>query len=52
MMNNNELYNIVGGNFNISSTLIGSIYRDINCILDLGRTFGTSLRMLFHGQRC
>ena len=50
-LDNNALYEIQGG-INITASFITSIVRGINSILDLGRSFGTSLRMIISGIRC
>ena len=47
-----ELQEITGGAFSWNSTALNAISRGVNTILELGRTFGTSLRMLFSGKRC
>lgn len=52
MIEQYELYSIVGGKINFSATLVNAFSRGINTILDLGRTFGTSIRMLVSGRRC
>lgn len=51
-MNEFELQEVVGGAFNWNSTALNAISRGINTILDLGRTVGTSIRMLISGKRC
>ena len=52
MIEEYELYNIVGGKFNLSSTLLNAFARGVNTIMDVGRTLGTSIRMLVSGKRC
>lgn len=47
-----ELQTVVGGAFSWNSTALNAISRGINTILDLGRTFGTSLRMMISGRKC
>lgn len=50
-LNENQLLNIVGG-ISISGTLINSIVRGINSILDLGRSFGTAIRRISSKKVC
>ena len=52
MIQEYELYGIVGGKLSFSATLVNAFSRSINTVLDLGRTFGTSVRMLVSGRRC
>lgn len=49
-MSDKELINIVGGG--ISATLFNAISRAASTLLDLGRSIGTSIRMLVTGKRC
>ena len=49
-LNNSQLIQIVGGGF--SAALLNSISRGVNTILELGRLFGTSVRMMVTGKRC
>lgn len=52
MIEEYELYTIIGGKLSLSATLINAFSRGVNTILDLGRTLGTSVRMLVSGRRC
>lgn len=45
-----ELLTIIGGS--ISGTLLNSIVRGINAILDLGRSLGTAIRRLGTNSIC
>ena len=45
-----ELLNINGGG--ISGTLLNSIIRGINALLDLGRSLGTAIRRLGSNSIC
>lgn len=45
-----ELLNINGGA--ISASLITSIVRGINSLLDLGRSFGSAIRRIITGSYC
>lgn len=49
-LNKNELVLIEGGS--ISGTLISSITRGINTILDMGRSFGSALRRIGSRNIC
>ncbi len=49
-LNRKELLNIEGGA--ISGTLISSITRGINTILDLGRSLGSAIRRLGSNNVC
>ena len=44
-----QLFEIKGG---ISSTLINSVARMINTILDLGRTIGSAIRRIYSKNYC
>ena len=52
MMNDRELFAIVGGSFSFTATFLNSMSRCINTVLEAGRTLGTSIRMLISGQTC
>lgn len=43
---------LVKGGFSITGTLLSGFYRSINSLLELGRSFGTALRMLKSGKFC
>ncbi len=47
----NELLNIDGGT-SISGTLISSITRGINTLLDMGRSLGTAIRRIGSNNVC
>ena len=47
----NELKQIEGG-INITASLLTSIVRGINSLLDLGRSFGSAIRRIQYGQMC
>ncbi len=49
-MEKEELLQIVGGG--ITASLINSIYRGINSILDLGRSLGSAIRRIGGGKMC
>ncbi len=51
-MNNEELINVYGGGFSFTATWLNAIARTINTIMDIGRSVGTSLRMIFSGTKC
>ena len=44
MLNDNELILITGGGTTISGTLINSISKIIETLLDLGRSIGSAIR--------
>lgn len=50
VMSNSELKTVVGGGF--TATMLNAIARNINSILDLGRSFGSALRRLKDGNLC
>lgn len=39
-----ELYEITGGSTKITATMINSVSKIINTLLDLGRTIGSAIR--------
>lgn len=47
-----ELIMIVGGGTTISGTLLNSIVRGINALLDLGRSLGTAIRRIGSNSIC
>jgi hypothetical protein len=49
-LNREELLNIEGGS--ISGTLISSITRGINTILDMGRSLGNAIRRIGSNNIC
>lgn len=49
-LNKNELFLVEGGS--ISGTLISSITRGINTILDLGRSLGNAIRRIGSRNIC
>ena len=49
-LNKEELLNIEGGS--ISGTLISSITRGINTVLDMGRALGNAIRRIGSGNVC
>ena len=49
----NELKEIKGGSSSIfNATFFNAIARSLSIITDIGRSFGTSIRMLFTGKVC
>lgn len=50
-LNNNELVCIDGG-ATISGTLISSLTRGINTLLDMGRSLGTAIRRIGSNNVC
>ena len=49
-LKNNELFDIEGGS--ISGTLINSITRGIDTILDMGRSLGSAIRRIQYNNIC
>ena len=47
-----ELYEVVGGATQTSSSLINSISKMLTTILDIGRALGSSLRYAITGRKC
>ena len=47
-----ELYLIQGGAIKFTAALINASSRVISVLLDLGRSLGTSIRMVTSGKRC
>lgn len=46
------LYEIKGGSFRFSAAFINATSRAIGILLDIGRSVGTSIRMVVSGRRC
>ncbi len=51
ILNNEEQKEIVGG-INISGTLISALSKAINSLMDVGRSLGTSIRMIKYKMIC
>jgi hypothetical protein len=51
ILKNNELLKIEGG-LTISGSLISSLVRGINIVLELGRSLGTAIRRVVDGSIC
>lgn len=50
-MTNAELIQVIGG-VNLSGTLLNYLVKGIGTIVDIGRSFGTSIRRLWEGNIC
>ena len=50
-LNKNELYQVKGG-IKISGTLVNSVARLVNSLLEAGRSLGSGLRRLISGRLC
>jgi len=50
-LRNEELLTVIGG-INITGAFLTSIYKGINTVLDLGRSFGSALRRISTGSMC
>lgn len=51
MLEKEELLQIVGG-INITGSLLSSIYKGINSIMDVGRSLGSAIRRDLSGSMC
>ena len=51
-MSGKELYLVVAGSSKISGTLLNSVSKLINTLLDFGRVIGSSIRYLISGRSC
>ncbi len=52
ILNSNELQEIKGGASNFNATFFNAIARCLSTLADIGRSLGTSIRMLFTGKVC
>ncbi|MGI6325317.1 MAG: hypothetical protein ACOXZS_05200 [Bacilli bacterium] len=50
-MTNNELLEIIGG-LNITGSLISSLTKGLNLILEISRSLGTALRRIYENKLC
>lgn len=50
-INNKELYLIVGG-LSISGSIVNAFTNGIKIVLEVGRSFGTSIRRIVLGKLC
>lgn len=50
-LDNKELYNVVGG-VKFSASLLSSIIKGANFVLELGRYVGTAIRRMRTGRLC
>ncbi len=50
IINNEEMINVSGGA--ISGSMLNAISRGLSTLLDLGRSLGTAIRMIYSGKRC
>ena len=51
-LENNDMLVIYGGSTAFSGTLLSSIAKLMNTVLDVGRTIGTAIRMVVTGKKC
>ncbi len=51
MLEKEELLQIVGG-ISITGSLLSSIYKGINSIMDVGRSLGSAIRRAISGSMC
>lgn len=47
-----ELYDIVGGATQTSSSLINAVTKLLTAVLEIGRTLGSALRYAITGKKC
>lgn len=52
MIEDKTLIAIKGGAFSFNATFLNALARGINTLVDIGRSLGTSIRMLVSGSRC
>lgn len=50
-LKNEQLYEVQGG-FSFSASFLNSLARSVNSILELGRTFGSSIRRISCNSYC
>lgn len=51
-MNNSELILVTGGAFSWSASMVNAISRGIETIFNIGRSIGTSIRMIASRKIC
>lgn len=51
MLEKEELLQVVGG-IDITGSLLSSIYRGIETIMDVGRSLGSAIRRALEGSKC
>ncbi len=51
-LTNQELIAISGGAFNFSASMFNAISRGIETIFNIGRSIGSSIRMIFSKRIC
>lgn len=51
-INNSELILISGGAFSWSASMLNAISRGIETVFNIGRSIGTSIRMIFSRKVC
>ena len=52
IIDNKEMITISGGAIGLSGTMLNAIVKGIDLLLEMGRSFGTSLRMFFSKKKC
>ena len=52
ILNDEELYDVIGGATQTSSSLINSICKLLTTVLDIGRALGSSIRYAIKGRKC
>ena len=51
-INENELYEIAGGNTTITGPIINAIVNVINCLKDAGYSLGSGIRRISENELC
>lgn len=51
-LNNTELLKITGGAFNFSASMFNAISRTVDTIFQIGRSIGSSIRMIMSKRIC
>ena len=52
MLNDRELYNVIGGASVFSATLVNAVARLIDTVIEAGRLLGTAVHMFIYGKSC
>ena len=51
-LKNDELITIKGGNSSLSASMINSISKLLDTIMDVGRSLGTAIRRIYSDELC
>lgn len=47
-----ELLNVVGGSTNLSATMLNSVSKILDTIMDVGRSLGSAIRRIYSDNLC